>query len=357
MPRPIRALIDLAALKNNFSVARRHAGSARVMAVLKANAYGHGALRAARVFSDADAFAVLDVDSAVQLRDAGFLQPLILLEGCFDAHDVAAAFSHELTPVIHSAEQWRMFERLRPASPLGVMLKLNTGMNRLGLTAEDLVALLPTVRQHPAIGEVILMTHFAAADESGGTALQLASFHRMTAGLPFAKSIANSAALLDNPETCADWVRPGIALYGASPFADRSAASLGLLPAMTLESQVIATQTLVQGDCVGYGATFKATRPMRVGIVACGYADGYPRHAESGTPVLVCGVQTGTLGRVSMDMLCVDLTDIAQAGIGSPVVLWGRGLPVEEVARAAKTISYELLCALNARVASVETGG
>ncbi len=231
-----------------------------------------------------------------------------------------------------------------------MFLKLNTGMNRLGLTAAELRPALARLQASRNVGEITLMTHFACADDERGIAWQLERFEAATAGLDLPVSLANSAALLRYPHAARDWVRVGIMLYGASPFADESAAALGLEPAMTLESRLIATHTLAAGEAVGYGATFRAEGPMRIGVVACGYADGYPRHAATGTPVLVDGRRTRTLGRVSMDMLCVDLTDLPGAGIGSAVVLWGEGLPVEEVAAAAGTISYELLCALAPRV-------
>jgi alanine racemase len=232
-----------------------------------------------------------------------------------------------------------------------VFLKLNTGMNRLGLQASELAAAWALLKAARGVEGVVLMTHFATADEPAeGVEAQLDRFNAMTAGLSLPRSLANSAALLRYPQTHGDWVRPGIMLYGSSPFADQDAEALGLRPVMTLESQVIAVQSLQAGDRVGYGGAFTAPHPMRIGIVACGYADGYPRHAGTGTPVLVNGVRTRTVGRVSMDMMSVDLTPVPEAGVGAHVTLWGEGLSVDEVARAAGTIGYELLCRLTSRV-------
>lgn len=356
MPRPILARIDLAAIRHNYRVARARAGGARLWAVLKADAYGHGLMRVARALAgSADGFALLEVEAAVALRDAGLRQPILLLEGFFDPQDLAACVEYGLTPAVHRIEQLRMIREARPAR-LPIYLKLNTGMNRLGFVAEDM----PAVRRElEALGEflesVTLMTHFSVADEARGVDWQIERFRRMSEGWNLPVSLANSAALLRYPHGLGDWARPGILLYGASPFADERAASFGLRPAMTLTSRVLAVQSLRPGDAVGYGERFVASRPMRIGILACGYADAYPRHAPSGTPLLVAGARTGTVGRVSMDMLACDLTDIPEAGVGSEAVLWGEGLPVDEVAAAAGTIGYEILCALARRVPVVET--
>ncbi len=350
MPRPLHARIDLSALNDNLAVARRRAPSSRVMAVIKANGYGHGILRVARALRGADGFAVLTVEEAAALRGAGMRQAILLLEGFFGAAELPAIAQHGLTVVIHSRDQLDALAHVRLPARVDVFLKVNTGMNRLGFNPEQFGAALGRLQDCPSVGSIGLMTHFAGADEEAGIAAQMAVFEALTEGLAYPRSLANSAAVLRYPQAHADWVRPGIMLYGASPFADRSAAELGLRPAMTLMSEVIAVQHLRPGDRVGYGGTFVAERPMRVGVVACGYADGYPRHAPTGSPILVEGSASRTLGRVSMDMLCVDLSHLPQAGVGSPVVLWGEGLPVEELARAAGTISYELLCALAPRV-------
>lgn len=358
MPRPISATVDLAALRHNYLLAKRLAGAACCWAVVKANAYGHGLLRAARAWSDvADGFALLDLDEAVRLRQAGIRQPVLLLEGFFEPADIDTVLTHDLACVVHSEEQIAMLRAARPTRPLSLLLKLNTGMNRLGLRPARLPAALEALAFLPSGSSIGLMTHFADADGERGVAAQVQSFsaaaQRVHGRGPV--SLANSAALLFHGETRADWARPGIMLYGASPAPDlRSAADIGLRPAMTLQADIIAVQDVAAGERVGYGGLFQAERPMRIGVVACGYADGYPRHAPTGTPV---GMQVGAgtvrtriLGRVSMDMLSVDITDFADAGVGTAVVLWGEGLPADEVATAAGTISYELFCALAARV-------
>jgi alanine racemase len=352
MARPIRATIRLSALRSNLALAQR--STPRVLAVIKASAYGHGLLRAARALSAAEGFAVVDLDDAVRLREAGHGQRILLLEGFFEARELPAFGASALSAVVHNAEQVEMLERTRLASRLEVFLKVNTGMNRLGFPPDALRDALARLDACGNVEKITLMTHLANADDARGIDWQLEAFQAATSGLDLPVSIANSAALLRYPDAARGLARPGIMLYGSSPFADRSAAELGLIPAMTLESQVIAVQNLMPGDSVGYGGAFTSDRRMRIGVVACGYADGYPRHAGTGTPVLVSGRRTGTLGRVSMDMLCVDLTDLPDAGVGSPVVLWGEGMPVDEVAAAAGTVSYELLCALAQRVPVVE---
>jgi alanine racemase len=328
--------------------------------VVKADAYGHGLMRAARALADvADGFALLEVEAAVALREEGFRQPILLLEGFFDAQDLAVCAEYGLTPVVHRLEQIRMIRAAALPAPLPIYLKLNTGMNRLGFLLEEMPAVRRELLEKPTpfLSSVTLMTHFAAADGERGVEWQLERFRRMSAGWDLPRSMANSAALLRYPETTAGgWARPGILLYGASPFADEDAAHFGLRPAMTLSSRILAVQEIGPGEQVGYGGLFEASRPMRVGIVACGYADGYPRHAPNGTPILVAGKRTMTVGRVAMDMLTCDLTDLPQAGVGSEVVLWGEGLPADEVAAAAGTISYELFCALARRVPVVEVG-
>jgi alanine racemase len=354
MTRPIQALIHPSALVNNLLVARQAAPASKILAVIKANAYGHGLLRVAKALEECDGFAVLSLEEAVRLREAGFAQPILLLEGVFAEGEMAVVTEHRLSLVVHTQAQ---IEWLRHAwSPLriDVFLKVNTGMHRLGFAPPELPRVLAALQACPILGRVTLMTHFASADEGAGVAGQLALFQNLNQDYGLPASLANSAALLRYPETHGAWVRPGIMLYGASPFSDVSAADLGLEPAMSLDSALIAVQQVQAGARVGYGGVFTADTDMRIGVVACGYADGYPRHAPSGTPILVDGVRTRTLGRVSMDMLMVDLTPIAQAGIGTPVRLWGDGLPVEEVARAAGTISYELLCARAGRVPLIE---
>jgi alanine racemase len=352
MPRPIRAAISSGAIAHNLGVARRHAGGAKVWAVIKANAYGHGLERAARAASSADGFAVLDFEEATRLRDAGVAQPILMLEGMFQPADVALTVRHHLTPVIHRREQIRMLGAA--SAPLDVYLKVNSGMNRLGFTGEELAVAYQSLAAHPRVNSLTLMTHFADADGATGVATQLERFASLTKSFRGARSLANSAALLRFPEARGDWVRPGIMLYGCSPFADTGAQALGLRPAMTLTTEIIATQELRAGEGVGYGLGFKAERPMRIGVIACGYADGYPRHAPAGTPVLVNGKRTRIVGRVSMDMITLDLSAVPEAGVGAPVTLWGEGLSADEVGAAAGTLSYELLCALAPRVPVVE---
>jgi alanine racemase len=350
MPRPIRAIFDRSALRDNLARARGLAPRSRIWAVVKADAYGHGLLRAASSFATADGFALLDLDDAVQLREAGVRKPILLLEGVFEVGDLSAVAEHGLSMVIHNAEQIDMLESAGLPARVPVYAKMNGGMNRLGFTPERYRAVCARLAHTSGVASVTLMTHFADADGAAGVAEDLARFDAATEGLALPRSMANSAALLRFAQTHGDWVRPGIMLYGCSPFADESAAALGLRPAMTLESELIAVQNLQAGDRVGYAGTFSADHSCRIGIVACGYADGYPRHAPTGTPVLVEGQRTRTVGRVSMDMLAVDLEPLPQAHVGSPVTLWGEGLSADEVASAAGTVSYEMLCALAPRV-------
>jgi len=354
MPRPICALIDTDALQHNLNIVHRRT-SARMMAVIKANAYGHGLLPVAQALKQADGFALLDVQDAVKLRDAGFRQTILLLEGFFTPDDLVLCAEYDLSCVIHSAEQLAMLDAYPRRGALQVWLKMNTGMHRLGFAPADFAAVNERLMAHPAVCQVTLMTHFAHADEIVGVTNQLDCFELMAESCRQPRSLANSAALLRFPQTHGDWVRPGIMLYGASPFGVNtvglpSAYDLGLRPAMTLHSEILSVQQIKAGDTVGYAGLFRADRPMQIGIVACGYADGYPRHAPTGTPILVNNQRTCTVGRVSMDMLAVDLSGIAGANVGARVTLWGEGLPVEEVAHAAGTISYELLCALAPRV-------
>ena len=368
MPRPIQASIDISAIRHNYRLAKNEAGGpgepVRAWAVVKADAYGHGLLRVANALSGvADGFALLDIEAAIALREAGFRQPILLLEGFFDAQDLAVCGDYGLTPAIHRFEQLRLIREAALPVGLPVYIKLNTGMNRLGFTLEDIPALRRELAEMSAatsgmslISSMTLMTHFAESDGARGVEWQLDRFRQMTEGWNLPVSMANSAAILRHAQTMRGWVRPGIMMYGASPFADVSAESLDLRPAMTLSSRIIAVQEIKPGERVGYGGTFEATRPTRVGIVACGYADGYPRHAPSGTPILVNGKKTATVGRVSMDMLACDLTDLPEAGVDSPVGLWGAGLPADEVAAAAGTISYEMFCALARRVPVIEVG-
>lgn len=349
MSRPIRATIDLTAFAHNLKVARGHAGEARVLAVLKADAYGHGLERVLPAARFADGVAVLELEAAARVRDSGFAGPVVLLEGCFDTAELIQAARLDLTPVVHSVEQVDALLAAGIERPIDVWVKLNSGMNRLGFRTSAFKTALDRLDASDRVRQVTAMTHFANADDGRGVEEQTALLSE-AGGLGRPMSLANSAALFRHPEARGQWVRPGIVLYGATPFADESAEALGLRPVMTLESRVIAVQELAAGEFVGYGWSFRAPQPMRIGVVACGYADGYPRHAPTGTPMSVAGVRTYTVGRVSMDMLCVDLTRVPGAGVGAAVELWGRDVPVDEVAVPAGTVGYELLCALAPRV-------
>jgi alanine racemase len=278
----------------------------------------------------------------------------VLLEGAFEASELPVLVQHGIATVVHCREQVDLLKGLPASAALDVFVKVNTGMNRLGFEPGAAAGILAELRRQPSVGSLTLMTHFASADEARGVAWQMQVLERAVQDPALPRSLANSAAILRHPETHADWVRPGIMLYGCSPFAEGTGADLGLAPVMTLESRVIAIQHMRRGDTLGYGGLFTADRDTRVGVVACGYADGYPRHAPTGTPLAIEGRMTRTLGRVSMDMLCADLSGIPEAGPGSRVVLWGSGMPVEQVAAAAGTVGYQLLCALAPRVRIVE---
>ncbi len=352
MPRPTQAYIDLAALTHNLNVTRQYAPHARLMAIIKADAYGHGLLHTAQALKQTDGFALLELDAAIELREAGYRHPILLLEGFFSTKELALFEQYQLSAVIHHNEQVAMLSTCKQQG-LDIFLKINTGMNRLGFSPEQFPSALESLLTNESINHITLMTHFANADDAidnQSFTQQLQCFNRITTEYELPYSLANSAAIIRYPETHADWVRPGIMLYGASPFADKTASELNLKPVMTLSSNIIAIHQLERGDSTGYGGIFQADRAMEIGIVACGYADGYPRHALTNTPVLVNNQRSRTLGRVSMDMLAIDLTGIENAQLNSPVILWGKGLPVEEIAQAAGTISYELLCALSPRV-------
>ncbi|MEN9315864.1 MAG: alanine racemase [Pseudomonadota bacterium] len=345
-------------MRENLAVARRHAAapgsaSARIWAVVKANGYGHGLRHALSGFEQADGLALVEFEMAARLRSWGWTGPILMLEGAFDPADVAQALEQGLSLAMHDEAQLRWLESctggVRPGM-LDVWLKCNTGMNRLGFAPSAVAGIHARLRALPVVRGVGLMTHFANADLLGGADAAIEAFRRATEGLAGERSLANSAALIDLPGTRADWARPGVMLYGGSPFATRSARSLGLRAAMTLRSRLIAIQRLSPGDAVGYGSIFRAQAPMRIGVVACGYADGYPRHAPNGTPVLVDGIRTRTVGRVAMDMLMVDLGPVPSAVVGAEVELWGERLPIDDVAASAGTIGYELMCALAPRV-------
>jgi alanine racemase len=357
MPRPLVATIDIAALRHNLHVAKRCAPYSKVWAILKANAYGHGLARGMLGFMAADGLGLIELDGAVRLREMGWQKPILLLEGFFDPGDLKTVVDYQLQTVIHCNEQIEMLEKAKITSSLNLYLKMNSGMNRLGFKPALYRMAYQRLKAMTAVHNITLMTHFANADNPDHACLPLAEqaqrFFATTKDLPGERSLSNSAANLMHPEVAADWVRPGIMLYGASP-GEKSASEFGLLPAMTLRSEIIAIQEVNAGDALGYGSRFVAGQTMKIGVVACGYADGYPRHAPTGTPIIVDGIKTRILGCISMDMITVDLTPVPAARVGSTVTLWGAGLPIDEVAQAAGTIGYELMCGLAPRVTVVE---
>jgi alanine racemase len=353
---PLCAFIDLAALRANFALFRRAAPHAKILAVVKANAYGHGVLPVVRALTAADGFAVARLEEAIELREAGVARRIVLLEGVFSAAQLRVARAHHVDLVLHHSSQLDLLDA-EPEGDEDLWIKVDTGMNRLGFAPEQVSEVHTRLRALPRMpSNIRLMTHFACADDDAAMTMRQCQrfsiaqgvWARAGGGSPEA-TLANSAGVLLWPDSHADWIRPGIGLYGASPCASRSAAAFGLAPVMTLQSAVIAVRSVAVGESVGYGATWRAERPARLAIVAAGYADGVPRHLPSGASVLIDGRRAPLVGRVSMDMIGVDITDSPQADVGSTVVLWGRGLPVNEVAAAAGTIAYELLCGVGRR--------
>ncbi len=347
MRRVARALIDLQALRHNLARVRSLAPASRVMAVIKADAYGHGMLSVAQALEQADGFAVTCVAEALYLRDAGIRHPLLVLQGFADADDLSAIAENGISAVVHEPAQLRLLESTIVKKPVDVWLKVDTGMHRLGFPPADTqwiyrrLSALSTVCGAPTV-----MTHLAYADDrvDPRTQLQLAQFDQIVATLKVESSIANSAAVLSLPASHRQWVRPGIMLYGSSPFLDGDAVQDGLKPAMTLQAPLIAIKRCQRGDTVGYGGSYTCPEDMPIGVAAIGYGDGYPRHAPSGTPVLVADNRAQLVGRVSMDMITIDLRNIKAPKVGDQVIAWGQGLSVDEVARHAGTISYEILC-------------
>lgn len=351
MTRATRATINLRALQHNLTVARRHAPNSRLMAIIKANGYGHGMVEVAQALDDADAFGVACIDEAITLREAGIPQPIVLLEGFVRGDALGLIDGYQLQPVIHHPEQIAILEQT-PGPALDVWLKVDTGMHRLGITPQAIPAMLTRLLNCPRVASVRLMTHLANADdrEDDYTLEQIRRFEALDDLSVAARSIANSAGLLGWPQSASDWARPGIMLYGASPFINSVGEQQDLRPVMTLRSQLIAVNRHGAGDPIGYGGSWRCPEAMPVGVVAIGYGDGYPRHVPSGTPVLLNSKRVPIVGRVSMDMLCLDLRECPDAAIGDEVILWGEGLPVEEIATAAGTIGYELLCKVTSRV-------
>lgn len=350
--RPARACIDLAALRHNYHYAKSLAPHSKAAAIIKANAYGHGAVVVARALYDADGFGVACIEEALELRESGITQPIVLLEGIFTPDELVLVERYNLMIAVHCQEHIEWLEQATLSKPLSIWLKIDTGMHRLGFFPEQVPSAFARLKECKQVKDITLMTHFARADEldAQATNLQIERFKHATQGLNAPASIANSPATLGWPSTRLDWVRPGIMLYGASPLDDNLAVSKELKPVMTLESALISVRELAAGESIGYGARFTCQAPTRVGVVAMGYADGYPRHAVDGTPVVVNGIRTRVIGRVSMDMMTVDLTPIPQAKIGDRVELWGKQVLANEVAAHSQTIAYTLFTGITKRV-------
>jgi len=347
------AIIDHAALRANLAVARRHAPASRMWAVIKSNAYGHGMEEVAGALAAADGFALARVAEAVRLRELGVRKRLLVLGGAVSCEELEAADNRRLELAVHHQDQLALLERCRIAGPLRIWLKVDTGMHRLGLRPDRVPHLLERLAGDPRVAAPVgLMTHLANADDPADelTIRQCGRLAELGQGGNIPLSIGNSAGILAFPQSRTDWVRPGIMLYGGSPFAGRAAADLGLQPVMTLRSRLIAVNGVSRGDAVGYGGAYVCPESMPVGVVGIGYGDGYPRHAPSGTPVSIRGREVPLIGRVSMDMITVDLRTLPEAAVGDEVTLWGGGLPVDRIAERAGTISYELLCRVTSRV-------
>lgn len=357
MARQARAVIDLAAIQHNYRLAKAQAPAARAAAIIKADAYGHGAVQVAKALADdVPAFGVAAIEEAIELREAGITQPILLLEGFFEASELDQIESYGFWSALHTDEQLQALEsRLSdPAATLelNVWVKIDSGMHRLGYAPERAEEVVARLRRLKGVRDIVLMTHFACSDEPerSMTREQIACFERVASGLDLPVSLSNSAGVMAWPDAHGQWLRPGIMLYGANPFAGSQEVADQLQPAMTLTSEIIAVRDVPAGETVGYGCSYVCEHPRRIGTVAMGYGDGYPRHARSGTPVIVQGQRTTLAGRVSMDMLTIDLTDIPQAKVGDKVELWGKLLPVSEVATWCDTIPYTLLTCLTRRV-------
>ena len=362
MARPTSATIHTDALRHNLSGVRARAPGSRVMAVVKADGYGHGLERVARALQGADAFGVAALSDAERLRAAGLSQPIVLLSGFDDPDDIPQLRRLNVQTVVHHATQLAILEQAPDGDPVRCWLKVDSGMHRLGFAPEDVRDAYARLRAMPAVADqLVLMNHFASSDEFAGAAgagaqtrAQMQVFADATAGLDGERSLANSAAVLGWPDAHADWIRPGGALYGISVVDGTTGADFGLRPAMTLGTRLIAVNRVRKGERIGYSATWTCPEDMAVGVAAIGYGDGYPRHAPSGTRVLLNGVPTDIVGRVSMDLMTLDLRAQPDARPGDPVVLWGDGLPVESIAAGAGTIGYELVCSITRRVRFVE---
>jgi alanine racemase len=354
MARPTHAFIDTTALRANIQCVKVCAPNSRIIAVIKANGYGHGAIRIAQAIEEqVNAFAVSCLEEALHLREAEITIPIVLLEGFFHPDELPLIADQNLQIVVHTLIQFEYLLKARLEKPISVWLKVDTGMHRLGFAPSDIEAIYKRLKQCEHVAQPIrLMSHLACADDrqDDTTEQQTQIFMALVRHLNLEASLANSAGVLGWANTHADWVRPGIMLYGVSPFLKSVGKREGLQAVMQLQSALISVKRYRKGDAIGYGATWRCPQSMLVGAVAIGYADGYPRHAPTGTPVLVNGRRVPLVGRVSMDMITVDLRSQPNAGIGDPVVLWGKHLPVEEIANHAGTIAYELLCHVNHRV-------
>jgi alanine racemase len=359
MSRPAHITIDLSALRHNLTQVKLLAPQSSIMAMVKSNAYGHGLERVALAMPEVGAFGVASLEEGLHLREAGVKNPIILMEGLFDVAELHNALTHDFSLVVHHQEQVEMLEKHKISKPFPVWLKVNTGMNRLGFDPQAVQAVYKRLMCCPAVAKPIgLMTHFAEADssEKASTLQQIEIFNATTQHLSGPKSLANSAGIIAWPGAHADWVRPGIMLYGASPFDKHRGVEHHLQPVMTLGSELIAIHQAAKGSRVGYGGTWTCPEDMRIGVVGIGYGDGYPRHVQNGAPVLVNGRHCPLIGRVSMDMLTVDLRTQPEAKVGDPVLLWGPGLPVEVVAEYSETTAYELLTRITQRVRVVVKG-
>ncbi|OIZ99200.1 alanine racemase [Rickettsiella grylli] len=349
MSRPFTVELNLSALCHNVKRVRDIAPRSKLLAMVKANAYGHGLLPIAKALTDIDGFGVSCSEEALYLRQAGLKQRIVLMEGIFSQDEISLLTDYELDTVIHDHHQLYLLSKHPLPRQVNVWLKINTGMNRLGFSPNDFDAVLDKLSRHAWLNIVCVMTHFSNADNIRNTTTknQIKLFEQTLKGYPFPTSLANSAAILASPHVHADWVRPGLMLYGVSPFSNSSGAQYGLKPVMTLKSEIISIHQLKKGDKVGYRGTWISPQSLRVGTVAIGYGDGYPYSAKSGTPILVNGKLTELIGQVSMDMLTVNLLNQLETKIGDSVVLWGAGLPVEQIAKRTSSFCYELLCGIN----------
>jgi alanine racemase len=354
--RTATAVIDLSALAANFQLVKQLSPNSKVLAVLKANGYGHGLERIAKALPDADALGVARIDEALALRAAGIVKPIVLLEGFFSDHDIAVIAVNDLQTIVHNRQQLDAIVNATLDKPLKVWLKIDTGMHRLGINPEELAYYHQALSSSSNVQQpIVLMSHLGCADDkqNPATAAQIATFAHITSGLNLEKSLANSAGVWSWPETHYQWIRPGLLLYGVSPLPLALPVN-GITPVMTLQSSLISIRDIAAGEAVGYGGAWVSKEKTTIGVVAIGYGDGYPRHAKNGTPVLINGRRVPLIGRVSMDMITVDLGHAHSDNIGDPVTLWGKGLPVEEIAEHSTTIPYELLCNITRRVQIIQ---